>query len=116
MEVTDENTTLILRYGTDNNDLNKYIKKHILEKEHQVKLRPLSLDTEYFFTIELIDQAGNITFDDNNGTYHYFNTTGQFEGFHVPDVYTTIQAAIDDASDGDTIYVFKGVYYENVIV
>ena len=30
--------------------------------------------------------------------------------------YTMIQSAIDNASDGDTVYVFNGTYYENVIV
>jgi parallel beta-helix repeat protein len=30
--------------------------------------------------------------------------------------YTTIQSAIDNASDGDTIFVYSGIYYENVIV
>jgi parallel beta-helix repeat protein len=30
--------------------------------------------------------------------------------------YTTIQQAIDNASDGDTIFVYNGIYYENVEV
>jgi parallel beta-helix repeat protein len=30
--------------------------------------------------------------------------------------YITIQAAIDNAIDGDTIYVWEGIYFENVIV
>ena len=30
--------------------------------------------------------------------------------------YTSIQAAINNASDGDTIYVHSGIYYENVII
>jgi parallel beta-helix repeat protein len=30
--------------------------------------------------------------------------------------YTSIQAAIDNASVGDTIYVWAGIYYENVLV
>ncbi len=30
--------------------------------------------------------------------------------------YTTIQEAIDNASNGDTIYVWAGTYYENVII
>lgn len=30
--------------------------------------------------------------------------------------YTHIQDAIDNASNGDTIYVFNGIYYENLIV
>jgi len=30
--------------------------------------------------------------------------------------YTTIQAAIDNASDNETIYVWEGIYYENITV
>ncbi|MHC4537296.1 MAG: pectinesterase family protein, partial [Planctomycetota bacterium] len=30
--------------------------------------------------------------------------------------YTSIHEAIDNADDGDTIYVLAGVYYENIII
>jgi hypothetical protein len=33
-----------------------------------------------------------------------------------PGNYTTIQDAIDDASDGDTIIVYPGIYYENQLI
>lgn len=34
----------------------------------------------------------------------------------VPDDFVTIQAAINNASDGDTVFVCNGTYYENVVV
>lgn len=35
---------------------------------------------------------------------------------YVPDNYTKIQWAIGNASDGDTIYVRSGIYYENIFI
>mgnify|MGYP000737020539 CR=1 FL=1 len=35
---------------------------------------------------------------------------------YVPDDYPTIQQAIDNASNGDTIKVYDGVYYENLVI
>jgi len=39
-----------------------------------------------------------------------------FVGGHGPNNYSKIQDAIDNASDGDTIFVYSGIYYENIIV
>jgi len=47
-----------------------------------------------------------------------FNVEGAnlFVGGTGPGNFTTIQAAIDNASSGDTVYVWDGIYIENVIV
>lgn len=49
---------------------------------------------------ETANAGGNILYVDAGGTSNY----------------TTIQSAIDDASPGDTIFVYSGIYVENVIV
>ncbi|UCG60017.1 MAG: hypothetical protein JSU70_10940, partial [Phycisphaerales bacterium] len=77
---------------------------------HVAKLQPLSLDTDYYFVVDLVDSAGNeATVYDGNNCYS-FSTPAEFPGFLVPGMYRTIQDAIDDASDGDTIWVADGKY------
>ena len=39
-----------------------------------------------------------------------------YVGGNGPGNYTTIQAAIDNATNGDTIYVFNGTYYEHISI
>lgn len=39
-----------------------------------------------------------------------------YVGGNGPGNYSKIQDAIDNASDGDTIFVFNGIYYENILV
>lgn len=37
-----------------------------------------------------------------------------YVGGDGPGNYSTIQAAIDNASGGDSVFVYKGIYHENV--
>ncbi len=43
-------------------------------------------------------------------------STTLYVGGAGPGNYTSIQAAIDNASSGDTIYVYNGTYYENIYI
>jgi len=45
----------------------------------------------------------------SNGNTLYVGGSG-------PNNYTTIQDAIDNATNGDTVFVYSGIYYENVVV
>ncbi len=51
---------------------------------------------------------------------HSNNTSSNGKTLYVggsgPSNYTKIQDAIDDASDGDTVFVYNGMYWENVLV
>jgi parallel beta-helix repeat protein len=42
--------------------------------------------------------------------------TTLYVGGSGPGNYTSIQSAIDNASDGDTIFVYNGTYYENIVI
>jgi len=39
-----------------------------------------------------------------------------YVGGNGPGNYTSIQAAVDNASDGDTVYVYPGIYDEHVLI
>ena len=39
-----------------------------------------------------------------------------FVGGHGQNNYSKIQDAIDNASDGDTIFVYSGIYHENIVI
>jgi len=47
---------------------------------------------------------------------YLYNNPGGGNIIYVPDDYSTIQAAVDAASLGDTVFVYSGMYYENVVI
>ncbi len=108
---TDEPTKTILNYDIADNNLYNYSEQDFINSTiHTIKLQNLALNTNYKFVVDLCDRAGNHTISDNNSFGYSFSTSPEFIAFLVPDNYPTIQAAIDDAYDGDTIIVTDGTY------
>ena len=66
-------------------------------------------DTINYFVIEVNDIIGHSATDDNYGTCYAFAAAGPRD-INVPDEYTTIQEAIDNAWEGSTIWVADGIY------
>lgn len=81
-----------------------------LATSHTVYLTGLASETDYYFVIDAIDAAGNMTTADNEGRCYSLTTPLPSPTLHVPSDYATIQAAIDAASPGGTIVVADGTY------
>jgi thermitase len=107
---TNETTKAKIRYGPTS-DQQKPLSKEdpTTTATHTVTLISLSPETRYDFVIDLTDEAGNTNTADANGSSYSFTTLPD-KGLSVPSLYPTIQAAIDNASDGDTIWVSDGRY------
>jgi hypothetical protein len=107
---TDEPSRVRVHYGTDCNDLEGTSQDMLLSLSHNVYLYNLSGQTTYYFDVVATDEFGNETTEDNGGLCYRFTTLAQVSGLHVPIEYPTIQAAIDAAFSGDTVWVADGVY------
>ena len=57
----------------------------------------------------VVSVSVNKTSQSKNGNILYVGGSG-------PGNYTKIQDAIDNSSDGDTVFVYDGIYYENVVI
>ncbi len=81
-----------------------------LATSHIIYLSGLTSETGYHFVVDACDVMANETTDSNEGLCYSFTTTAPPEGLLVPAEYATIQAAIDAAVDGNTIWVAGGTY------
>lgn len=105
---TNESTQATIRYGLASNEQLSSEEDISVSTSHTFNLQSLSPETDYIFVIDLVDVAGNKVTIKNNNQYYTFTTSSDTIGFRVPEAYSTIQSAINNASDGDTIWVADG--------
>ena len=107
---TSEPTRVTLKVGANISSLNYLVRYHVFpDTHHAMNLTGVMPFTDYFMVIEVVDEAGNITVDDNNGAFYTFSTTGPGDIF-VPVDYATIQEAILSSWDGGVVRVADGAY------
>ncbi len=108
---TSEPSTGLIRYGQSCGGLDTVAGDDIVQAmSYKLYLPGLTVETPYYFEIYVKDALGNETVDSNGGQCYSFTTGPIPPGLHVPGEYATIQAAIDAAVDGNTVWVADGVY------
>ncbi len=96
-------------YGQSCMDPNAFVKRNPLATSHVIKLTGVSPETEYFFTINAADIAGNETTDTNDGGCYVFTTNGPGD-INVPGQHVTIQEAVNRSWDSGRVLIADGTY------
>jgi parallel beta-helix repeat protein len=111
--ITDESSASLVKFNTSSGSYKYNKSKSSLETFHRTVLTGLSPNTTYYYVVNSTDISQN-----SNQSAEYSFTTGNMYTVCKPSGcdYTSIQAAINDLSMGDRIYVFNGTYNENVVV
>ncbi|MDH4202971.1 MAG: S8 family serine peptidase [Phycisphaerae bacterium] len=108
---TDEPAKVRINYGLSCDDVSLIqIDSEEFETEHVIKLRDLLPETTYYLEIQTEDALGNLSVHDNNSACFSFVTSTVLGDLFVPQDFPTIQAAVDRAWDGDTIWLEDGTH------
>ena len=69
-----------------------------------------------FIGTSIVPTTGSMIFKENNVRFLNLSGNTLYVGGNGPGNYSTIQAAINDANPGDTVFVYNGTYDETVLV
>ncbi|MBN1358992.1 MAG: S8 family serine peptidase [Sedimentisphaerales bacterium] len=109
--VTSEPAQVRVRYGrTGDNVAWISVRDPAFKGRHRLCLGPLLREQDYGLTITLTDAAGNETAVDTDSLGQAFSLRVDPATLLVPDMYRTIQDAVDAAQPGQTIWVADGTY------
>ena len=87
---TDEDAKGTVRYGLSCLSLNETAGESGFSTEHSVNLTGLSDATAYFYAVDVVDRAGNMSTDDNGGICYMFTTPD------IPDFFTEVFGSDND--------------------
>lgn len=82
-------------------------------QQHRLSFGPLARESDYEITLTLTDAAGNETVVDSDVSGQALSVRVDPAALLVPGMYRTIQAAVDAAKPGQTIWVADGTRSNN---
>ena len=80
---------------------------------HYIGTRAISLWLAFIIVVNGLGLVFDLTSED--GLWDDVGASTYYVGGSGGGNYSSIQDAIDDASDGDTVFVYNGIYNENII-
>ncbi len=108
---TDEPTQARVRYGqAGDSGIWSTVRGQGSKGRHRIKLGPLLRGIDYGLAVTVTDVAGNETDVEKDSLGQMLSVRVDPNVLLVPDVYRTIQGAVDAAQPGETIWVADGEY------
>jgi parallel beta-helix repeat protein len=102
----------LVKYGTSPGNYTLSTMDPSEETFHSIILTGLTSNTTYYYVVNSTDSNGS----SGESMEYTFKTIGLNTVCDSGCDYTNIQSAIDDAGEGDKVFVYNGTYNENVVI
>lgn len=96
---TDEVARGTVRYGTSCGNLTGTVQNNGNTVSHSLNITGLTDNTTYYYAVDAMDSAGNMTTDDNGGQCYTFTTP------EIPDYFTELFASGNDTAGKSFLFV-----------